>query len=69
MFIVITFLVRRNTDEEETVTGLDPAQAFSTRAYSLDPFNSKASGPVRDPATPVDTKMLFLPFRTENKKN
>jgi hypothetical protein len=63
MFIVITFLVRRNTDEDATVADLDPAQASSTHAFKLDPSNSKASGPARD------TKMLLLPFRTENKKN
>jgi hypothetical protein len=66
MFIVITFLVRRNTDMDEPATDLDPVQAFSTRAHSPDLFNSQSSGPVRDPAIPVDTKMLLLSIRTEN---
>jgi hypothetical protein len=69
MFIVITFLVRRNTDRDEPATDLDPVQAFPTRAHSPDLFNSQASGPARDPATPVDSKMLLLSIRTENKKN
>jgi hypothetical protein len=71
MFIVITFLMRRNTDEAEVATDLAPVQAFSTltRLYILDLFNSQVPEPAQDPATPVDTKMLHLSFRTENKKN
>jgi hypothetical protein len=63
MFIVITLLVRRYTEEDESSVDPDPAHASSTHASKPDHSSRKASGPARD------IKMLLLPLRTENIKN